>query len=290
MEKRYFIPKERRAFALDATLPPVLEVTPPCIVTFETGDMIYARLAQGETVEEIGFQNFNPVTGPVFINGTEPGDVLRVEVLEVEVTSAWSAWVPGVGRWGKKTDGLQVRQIALTDQWAIINERIKVPLEPMIGCIGLAPANGSSSTITPAYPWGGNLDLRELSPGGIIYLPVQSPGALLAIGDLHATMGTGEPTGVSLEAAGQATVRITVEKGRSLKFPRVRTRNETICVGVADSFDKARQLAMDQAYDFLTEEVGLFPFDAYAYASARVSLRFGGPACLIVLAVVPDFD
>lgn len=290
MEETYFVPKEQHAFALDPHIAPVLEVTPPCTVTFETGDRSYARLAQGETIEDIGFQNFNMVTGPVFVHGTEPGDTLCVEVLEVTVRSAWSAWMPGLGRWGNKTDRLQIRQIPLEGERAIISERVKVPIEPMIGCIGLAPASGSSSTVTPAYPWGGNLDLRELGSGGIVYLPVQVPGALLSIGDLHAAMGTAEPTAVSLEAAGQATVRITVEKNQSLKFPRVRAGHETICVTVADSFPDARQVAMDQAYDFLTEKIGLSPFDAYAYASARVSLRFGGPASAIVLAVVPDID
>lgn len=290
MEETYFVPKEQHAFALDPHIAPVLEVTPPCTVTFETGDRSYTRLAQGETIEDIGFQNFNVVTGPVFVHGTEPGDTLCVEVLEVTVRSAWSAWIPGLGRWGNKTDRLQIRQIPLEGERAIISERVKVPIEPMIGCIGLAPASGSSSTVTPAYPWGGNLDLRELGSGGIIYLPVQVPGALLSIGDLHAAMGTAEPTAVSLEAAGQATVRITVAKNLSLKFPRVRAGHETICVAVADSFPDARQIAMDQAYAFLTEEIGLSPFDAYAYASARVSLRFGGPASAIVLAVIPDID
>jgi len=288
MEEKYFVPKEQHAFVMDPNQAPVLEVTPPCTVTFETGDISYARLAQGETVEEIGFQNFNAVTGPVFIRGAEPGDVLCVEVLEVAVRSAWSAWIPGLGRLGNKTDQLQIRQIPLEDGQAVISDRIRVPLNPMIGCIGLAPTSGSSSTVTPAYPWGGNLDLRELGSGATIYLPVQVSGALLSIGDLHAAMGTAEPTAVSLEAAGQATVRITVEKNRTLKYPRVRTENETICVAVADSFGDARQLAMDQAYEFLTEEIGLSPFDAYAYASARVSLRFGGPASAIVLAIIPD--
>jgi len=290
VEEKYFVSKEQHAFALDPNISPVLEVTPPCTVTFETGDMSYARLAQGETIEDIGLQNFNVVTGPVFVHEAEPGDALCVEVLEVTVRSAWSVWIPALGRWGNKTDKLQIRQIPLEGEWAIISERIKVPIEPMIGCIGLAPASGSSSTVTPAYPWGGNLDLRELGSGGTIYLPIQVPGAMLSIGDLHAAMGSAEPTAVSLEAAGQATVRITVEKGRSLKFPRARTGNETICVAVADSFTDARQLAMDQAYDFLTEEIGLSPFDAYAYASARVSLRFGGPASAIVLAIIPDID
>jgi len=290
MEEKYFVSKEKHAYALDPNISPVLEVIPPCTVTFETGDMSYTRLAQGETIEDIGFQNFNVVTGPVFVHGAEAGDALCVEVLEVTVRSAWSAWVPGLGRWGNKTDKLQIRQIPLKGEWAIISERIRVPIEPMIGCIGLAPTSGSSSTVTPAYPWGGNLDLRELGAGSTIYLPVQVPGALLSIGDLHTAMGTAEPTAVSLEAAGQAIVRITVEKNLPLKFPRVRSGNETICVAVADSFADARQLAMDQAYDYLTEEIGLTPFDAYAYASARVSLRFGGPASAIVLAIIPDIE
>lgn len=288
MEEQHFVAKEQSAFALDANIVPVLEVTPPCTVTFETGDMSYARLAQGETLEDIGFQNFNVVTGPVFVRGAEPEDTICVEVLDVSVRRAWSVWIPGLGRWGDKTDRLQLREIPLDGAWAVISERVRVPIEPMIGCIGLAPAEGSSSTVTPAYAWGGNLDLRELGAGASIYLPVQVAGALLSIGDLHAAMGTAEPTAVSLEAAGQATVRITVEKDQSLRFPRVRTANETICVAVADSFADARQLAMDLAYAFLTEEIGLSPFDAYAYASARVSLRFGGPASAIVIAVIPD--
>jgi amidase len=286
-KERHFVPKEQYTFALEANLPPVLQVTPPCIVTFECDDRAWVQLAQGEAAEEIGF---NPVTGPVFVHGAEPGDALQIEVLEVEVTKAWSAWFPGLGLWGAKTERIHVRQIPLEGEWAIIRKHLKVPLEPMIGCIGVAPASGSSSTIMPAYPWGGNLDLRELGPGGTVYLPVQVPGALLSVGDLHAAMGAGEPTAVSLEAAGQATVRITVEKNTSLQVPRVRTGNDTIFVGIADDYDQARQLAMDQAYEFLTEEVGLSPTDAYAYASARVSVRFGGPASQIVLAVVPHLD
>jgi amidase len=288
MTKEYFISKEQHAFAFDASLPPALEVTPPCIVTFETGDKAYARLAQCETVEEIGLRNFNAVTGPLFVYGAEPGDVLRIDILGIEVETAWSVWSPGLGRWGNKTDRIQVRRIPLEGDWAIINEELKVPVEPMIGCVGLAPAHGRSSTLSPAYPWGGNMDLLELLPGASVHLPVQVHGALLSLGDLHAAMGAAEPTSVSLESAGRATVRVSVEKGMSLDYPRVRVGKETILVAIADDYVEARQLAMDQAYDYLTGEVGLEPFDAYAYASARVGLRFGGPASAIVLAVVPE--
>lgn len=288
MSNEYFIAKEQHTFAFDASLPPALKVSAPCTVTFETGDIAYRRLAAGESVGQIGLQNFNAVTGPLFVEDAEPGDALRIEILDVKVKSAWTAWMPGMGRWGNKTKELQIRQIPLEREWAIINEHLKVAIEPMIGCIGLAPTTGRSSTLSPVYPWGGNMDLRELSPGAILYLPVQVAGALLSIGDLHAAMGGAEPTAVSLESAGEATVRIDVERGFSLGSPRIRTQSETICVAVADTFDDARQQAMDQAYDFLTAEMGLTPFDAYAYASARVSLRLGGPASIIVLAVIPD--
>ena len=103
----------------------------------------------------------------------------------------------------------------------------------MIGCIGTAPAEGSASTFMPAYPFGGNMDLREMEPGTTLYLPVNVPGGLLSMGDLHAAMGTAEPTWVSLEAAGQATLRIGVEKGLTLAFPRLRCAGEIYFLGIA---------------------------------------------------------
>jgi amidase len=131
------------------------------------------------------------------------------------------------------------------------------------------------------------MDLRELSPGATLFLPVQVPGALLSAGDFHAAMGTAEPTKVSLEAAGRATVRIGLERGAGLELPRLSVDGATICVGMGATLEEAHQSAIDQAYDVLTG-LGLGPFDAYAYASARVSMRLGGPASPMVLAVVPD--
>lgn len=288
MSIEYYIEKERHAFSLDGSIPPVLTVQPPCTITFETDDLAYRRLSKGDTPEEIDFENFNMVTGPVFIEGAEPGDALRLEVLDVTVRSAWTVWFPGGGALGKKTSELQVRELPLEGSWAVINENLKVPLAPMIGCIGVAPPQGRSSTLEPAYPWGGNMDLQELTAGAAIYLPVQLPGALLSVGDLHAAMGAGEATDVGLEAAGEAKLHITLEKNMPLAYPRLVRDNCTFCIGIADSMDDAVQIAYDQAYELLTKEFGLEPFDAYAYASARIDLRFGGPASDIALAVVPD--
>ena len=97
----------------------------------------------------------------------------------------------------------------LRDGRAYITDSLSVPMRTMIGCIGVAPAEGKGSTFMPAYPFGGNMDLREMEAGTTLYLPVQVPGGLLSMGDLHAAMGTAEPTWVSLEAAGNATLRIS---------------------------------------------------------------------------------
>lgn len=288
MGEEYYIEKERHAFALDASIPPVLRVKTPCTITFETDDVSYKRLSSGENPEDIDWEKFNMVTGPVFIEDAEPGDVLRLEILDVTVRSAWAVWFPGAGVLGDKTILLQVREIPLEGDWVLINDRLRVPVEPMIGCIGVAPAAGRSSTMEPAYPWGGNMDLLELSAGAVLHLPVLVPGALLSLGDLHAAMGAGEATDVALESAGEARLRVSVEKNMTLKYPRIRNENQTICIGIGDSMDDAVQIAFDQAYDLLLSEFGLEPFDAYAYACARVGIYFGGPASAIALAVVPD--
>lgn len=287
MPDSYVLTKDQRAFVFARDIPPVLEIDPGAVVTFETGSEAYERLAAGESEEAIGLESFNAVTGPVSVRGAEPGDALAIDVLAVTVRRAWSVWLPGYGGLGSRTAEIRVREIPLENGMARIADRLTVPVEPMIGCIGVAPAAGESSTLEPAYPWGGNMDLRELEPGATLYLPVQVPGALLAMGDLHAAMGTAEPTWVSLEASGQATLRIGLEKSLSLPFPRVRLDGATACLGLGATLEEAHQAALDHAFDFLLAG-GLDAFDAYVFASARLEMRFGGPASPTVLAVVPN--
>lgn len=285
----YTLKKEQKTVSFDAANPPVLEINSGDTVTFETGDAAYERLFKGESVEAIGLENFNAVTGPVAVRGAQPGDALKIEIVDVHVRRAWSVWLPDFGGLGKQTTELRVKETPLKDGRAYINDNLSVPIKPMIGCIGVAPAEGKGSTFMPAYPFGGNMDLREMSPGTTLYLPVFVAGGLLSMSDLHAAMGTAEPTWVSLEAAGSATLKISVEKNMKLNYPRLRVGSSTFCVGMGDTLEKAHQVALDQAFDLLVHEKGLDPFDAYAYASATVDMRLGGPATGVVLAVVPDF-
>ncbi|MEZ4671538.1 MAG: acetamidase/formamidase family protein [Anaerolineae bacterium] len=285
----YTLKKEQKTVSFDAKNAPVLEIDSGDTVTFETGDAAYERLSKGESVEVIGLENFNAVTGPVVVRGAQPGDALKIEIVDVQVRRAWSVWLPDFGGLGKQTKAIRVMETPLKDGRAFINDKLSVPIKTMIGCIGVAPAEGTGSTFVPAYPFGGNMDLREMSPGTTLYLPVFVAGGLLSLGDLHAAMGTAEPTWVSLEAAGSATLKISLEKGMKLTYPRLRVGSNTICVGMGETLEKAHQVAIDQAYDLLVNEKGLEPFDAYAYVSACVDMRLGGPATGIVLAVVPDF-
>ena len=278
----------QRAFA--RTVRPALEIASGDLVTFETTDEAYERLWRGESPDEIPDEDYNVVTGPVVVRTAEPGDSLKIEIIDIHIRRAWAVWIPGYGPLGDLSDELQVCPLPFANGQIAISERLKVPLSPMIGCIGLAPATGTASTLEPAYHFGGNMDLRELRVGATLLLPVQTSGAWLSIGDLHAAMGAGEPAHISLEAAGEATVRVTVEKNLRLLAPRIVLEDQTLCLSVLDqqgTIEQAAQLATRQAFDFLITEFSLTPFEAYAYVSANVELRLGGPASPIVIAVVP---
>lgn len=265
---------------------------PGSTVTFEVEDNTWERLRDGATQDEL--PGFNPVTGPLAIRGANPGDALRIEVVAVEPARAWAVWMPDFGPLGDRTSQVRVNEVAIEGDYVRLDSALTVPLEPMIGCIGVAPAEGTASTVRPVYATGGNLDLREMSPGATLWLPVQVEGALLSLGDLHAAMGAAEPTFVSLEASGSATVRVDLERDRALPSPRLRVGAETICVGMGETHEEAKQNAIDQAFALLTDDFGLGPFTAYAYASARMGLRLGGPAgtrvegLQAVLATIPD--
>jgi amidase len=267
---------------------PAARVAGGAVIRFETGDIAYERLSKGETVEQIGLETFNRVTGPVYVEDAAPGDALRIEILDIEIRRSWSVWMPGFGGLGAHTTEVVARQIPLEAGFARISDRIRVPVEPMIGCIGLAPAEGVGSTFMPAYHWGGNMDLREMSPGTVVDLPVEVEGGLLSIGDHHAAMGRGEPTWVSLESSGASTVRVSLLKRAAVGHPVLRRDGSILFVGMGDDLAAAHQHAVDRAWAWLVGECGLDPFEAYAYASARLEMRLGGPASPIVLAVLPE--
>ena len=284
---QYSLAHHQKNVSFSAQNQPLLHIQSGDEVSFETADLAYERLSKGESVETIGLENFNAITGAVWIEGAEIGDVIEVEVLDIQLRRAWSVWLPNFGGYGHLTTEIKVKEIPLLDGKAWVSSRLAVSVVPMIGCIGVAPAQGEGSTFMPAYPFGGNMDLRELSIGAKIWLPVHVAGALLSMGDLHAAMGQGEPTWVSLEAAGTAYLRINLLKNKDLKMPRIFSGNKVMCLGMGETLEEAHQHAMNDAFEVLTNEFGLEKFEAYAFASATLEMRLGGPACSMVLASFP---
>lgn len=281
------IPRQHSRSALDADTQAVISVDSGSIVEFETSDEVYEQLATSIDLNTALLEQVNRVTGPLGLNGAAPGDVVRVEIIDITIERAWFVFLLGYGPLGTFLGTYEVTPIPIVDGYLHISDRLRLPLQPSIGCIGLAPRRGSRSTFRPVWPWGGNLDLAELSTGSTIWLPVQRPEGFLYIGDVHAAVGAGEPTHVGLEAAARVTVRVTLEHGRSLPAPRLQRGDELLLVGLGHDYRESQHHALQQAMRVLVEGFGLSPREAYAFACASLSYRFGGPAGPVVLACLP---
>jgi amidase len=279
-------------FAFRPDADPVLRVRRGETVRFETSPEPIERLfaAGSGWTEEIDVRALNTLTGPVFIQGVAPGDTVSVEVLAIEPRDwAWNAAIPGFGL----LDGLlpepMLERLPIQDGEVIVSERVRLPLRPMIGCLGLAPAEGATSSLSPAMPWAGNYDLTQIAPGAIVLFPAQVPGGLFSLGDLHAAMGEHEATFIAIECAGSATVRLDVRPGLTLESPRIETADRIFVIGLSPCGDygAARLQAARLLYELLTREAELTPREAYAVISARGDLTLGGPAGTIVLGSIP---
>jgi amidase len=286
------VPATQTNFAFRPDAEPVLRVRPGEVVRFETSpEPVEHLLAAGARwTEAIDVRAFNAVTGPVYIEGVIPGDAVSVEVLAIEPLDwAWNAVIPDFGLLdGLLPEPMQER-LPIHSGEVIVSERVRIPLRPMIGCLGLAPAKGETSTLSPAMPWAGNYDLTQIAPGATVLFPAQVPGGLFSLGDLHAAMGEHEATFVAIECAGAATVRLDVRPGTSLETPRIETAERTFVMGLSacGDYGAARLQAARLLYEFLTADAGFTPREAYIFISARGDLTLGGPAGTIILGSVP---
>jgi len=279
-------------FAFRPDAKPVLRVTPGETVRFETSSEPVERLfaAGPDWLDVLDIRAINAISGPVFIEGVRPGDAVSVEIIAIEPRDwAWNAAIPGYGL----LDGLMpepmLERLPIRDGQVIVSERLRIPVRPMIGCLGLAPALGETSTLSPAMPWAGNYDLTQVCPGSTVLFPAQVAGGLFSLGDLHAAMGEHEATFVAIECAGAATVRLGVRPGMALETPRIETADRVYVVGLSDcgDFGAARLQAARLLFELLTKEEHLTPREAYTLISAQGDLTLGGPAGTIVLASVP---
>jgi acetamidase/formamidase len=223
----------------------------------------------------------NPLTGPFFIDGAEPGDTLVVRILDLQVDSKQGVgtFAPGFGAANAThyTPMLETKPLPerawyypidaekklITFQATDSDFKVQFPLKPFLGCIGVAPASGEvRSSLVPAE-FGGNMDAPEVSPGNTLYLPVNVKGALFYFGDGHAAMGDGEVAGSAVEVPMRAKFRFELVKGKSTGWPRFENEREIMTAGIYRPVDDAVRIAVVEMVHWMHREYGLSEMDAY---------------------------
>ncbi|CAG8878890.1 unnamed protein product [Penicillium nalgiovense] len=186
-------------------------------VSFDAIDSSNGQLdtsSKASAIKTLDLGLANPVFGPIYMNDAHPGDVLKVEVLDLEVADwGWSAIIPGFGLLADEFPEPEIKIWELNREAGFAQfKNMRIPLRPFLGCMGLAPANDEELSTVPPTNAGGNLDCRELSVGSTVFLPVQTAGALFSCGDGHAAQGHGEVCGTAIETPIRATLRFELLK------------------------------------------------------------------------------
>lgn len=277
---RHLLTRDQSFDAFSASRAPVLTVNPGAgdLITFETSDEAYRQMEELRDLSRIT-ATINPITGPVFVTGAEPGDVLAVTIHDIAMADyGWSVSIPGAGALADiMGPEFFVRRVPVADGRVQLTAELDCAVAPMIGCIGLAPAETDGSTVMPTLPTGGNMDLTDAGPGTTVYLPVQVPGALLSIGDLHAVMARGESSFVAIEIAGRATVSVDLVKDRPITGPQLDTGTDYICVGLGDPVQDSVVMAYEALFSVMVDDHGWDREDAYVVMSALAHTELGGP-------------
>lgn len=215
------------------------------------------------------------LTGPVFVEGALPGDVLEVQILGIRLAVDYA--YNGMGSNGTLADlfpkgGSRIVELDSRKMVASFAPGVEVPLRPFFGSMGVAPATGSISS-TPPGRHAGNLDNRELVAGTKLFIPVHATGALFQVGDGHAAQGDGEVDQTGLETSLVGEFRFVVRKDLKLEWPRAETPTHYIAMGIDADLNKAVRLAVEEAVTFLMAERKLSRADAYMLASVAVHLH-----------------
>jgi len=276
----------------DAAVPPAITIESGDRVRVETmvargvGRMLLAGASESEVpaslmviereVTERG-PGAHPMTGPIFIAGAEPGDVLEVRIEEIGYLHPFGvgAFSPGGGTLPEDFPyaGLKLMRFE-SDGSVAFAPGVRVPLAPFFGSIGVAPPilSGRVSSRPPGY-WAGNLDNKEFGVGTTVFLPVHVAGGLLSIGDGHAAQGDGEVSGTAIETSLTGRIRVLLRKDMSLTWPRAETPTHYMSMGLNPDLDEAARLATREMVAFLVDEKGLSREDAYILCSIAMDLR-----------------
>jgi len=277
-------------FGWDNANQPVVMAKPGESIEFHPMDSSGGQLTKDSTVANIAaldFAKVNPVAGPVHIDGAEPGDAIKVTLLDFSPSGwGWTANIPG---FGLLTDHFPdpALHIWSYDKVSMVPAAYgpggKVPLKPFCGTIGLAPAEPGLHSIVPPRRVGGNMDIRDLGAGSELYLPVEVAGGLFSVGDTHATQGDGEVCGTAIESPCSVTAKFELVKAANLKFPRFVTpgpvarhvdhKGYEATTGIAPDLMEATKAAVLGMVELLAQRHKMQEVEAYLLCSVAGELK-----------------
>ncbi len=256
------VPEQGIIHAFTPDTPAVAHVELGEIFQIKTIDALNGEVTRPNGfTSEINMTSTNPATGPIHINGIEAGDMVGIEILAIDVDPE------GIGL---SLD--RYRKISIKDGCAVFNDSLFLPINPHIGVIGLAPAEGVHKCQIPGEH-GGNLDTKEVCPGSMILIPASVKGGGLAAGDVHAVMADGETNGAGLEVGSTVTLRVTKIKDPSLEKIHILTDDKLIVLASAPSLEEASRLAMSRTSEVLMNHMHIDKYDAALLSGYCCDLR-----------------
>lgn len=259
-------------YSMDKEHDAVLEVDPGEKVQVETLDAFGGQIASSDdTLANLDLDRANPATGPIYINSAEPGDTLVVKVENIEVKSPGvQGIVPGFGFLSDQFNESIVTLHEIDESGISFGDN-KLPVQPMIGTIGVAPEEGPIPCNTPGRH-GGNLDTKDIREGVKLLLPIFHEGALFSLGDAHALQGDGEVCGVSIEVGTSTTLELDIEK-KEISTPMIDTEEEFIALGSAEKLEAAGRIALEAMISHIEKETAFSPAEAYRFCSVACDMK-----------------
>jgi acetamidase/formamidase len=251
----------------------------------EIADAADGQIAAGagrDAVKRLDMNRVNPVTGPVYVEGALPGDVLQIDILNMQPSAlGWTALIPGFGLLADEFTDPWLHVWEIGDGRAHFLDGITVPVHPMCGVLGVAPEAPGEHSIVPPRRVGGNMDIPQMGVGTTLYLPVEVEGALFSAGDTHAAQGDGEVCGTGIESAMEIDVRLTVRKDLSVDAPEFAVPDMGVresgsayaCTGIAPDLMGAAKQSIRAMIRHIQRSTSLDEQAAYALCSVAVNLR-----------------
>ena len=279
-EPQYHLDTANTHNKFSSAIPPVLRVPSGAVIEAKTEEASDGQIKLNSKVaalDSLKFDPIHPLTGPVYVEGAEPGDVLKVTLHKVELGGwGWNAILPGFGFLADTINVAYLRTYKLSPDLESVefNERIRIPLRPFPGVMGVAPATTEMLSTIPPRANGGNMDDPNMVEGTVVYFPVFVEGALFSIGDAHAVQGLGEICGTAIEAPMRFIYQLDVIKGgRNIQEPQYETEEYYATTGFGTTIDEAAKKAALFMIDYLKAEHKLSTEEAYALCSLAGDLK-----------------